>query len=234
VALSTRLDAGENSWSPIGPAGADVKSVLRQRARRRSGELPGRLGGDAVRRNPQEHERGCDLGFDTGFEPDGAGYVGALFVSSSDGDLSGIVVRARTSSPHGDGRGGLFSPATPFGSTSTDPTWLYGLRQDGTNRTILALVNTGETDGGDDVFAVDVYDGATGRLVQPEEGLTVGARRRRQENNVLSRWAPGVTSGYARIRRTDGSNPFVPQAVINDGGVPQQRSDGGAFLPAAD
>lgn len=62
----------------------------------------------------------------------------------------------------------------------------------------------------------------------------MGARRWRQENNVLSRWAPGVTSGYARIRRTAGSNPFIPYAVINDGGIPRQRSDDGAFLPASD
>lgn len=169
-----------------------------------------------------------------GVGPAGSGYVGALFVSSSDGDLSGIVVGARTSAPGGGGRYGLFYPATPFGTASTDSAWLYGLRQDAANRTNLALVNTGETDGGDDVFSVDVYDGATGRLVHTEEGLTLGARRWTQVNNVLSKWAGGVASGYARIRRTAGSNPFVPYAVINDGGIPQQRSDDGAFLPASD
>ncbi|MFN7988942.1 MAG: hypothetical protein U0529_15825 [Thermoanaerobaculia bacterium] len=169
-----------------------------------------------------------------GIGPAGSGYVGALFVSSSDGDLSGIVVGARTSAPGGGGRYGLFYPATPFGTASTDSAWLYGLRQDSANRTNLALVNTGETDGSDDVFAVDLFDGATGRLVHTEEGVTLGARRWTQVNNVLAKWAGGVTSGYARIRRTAGSNPFVPYAVINDGGVPQQRSDDGAFLPAAD
>ncbi len=169
-----------------------------------------------------------------GIGPAGSGYVGALFVTSSDGDLSGIVVGARTSAPGGGGRYGLFYPATPFGSASTESAWLYGLRQDGANRTNLALVNTGESGSGDDVFAVDVFDGATGQLVHTEEGLMVGTRRWRQENNVLSRWAPGVTRGYARIRRTAGSNPFIPYAVINDGGIPQQRSDDGAFLPASD
>lgn len=169
-----------------------------------------------------------------GIGPAGSGYVGALFVSTSGGDdLSGIVVGARTSSPGGGGRYGLFYPATPSGGAATDVAWLYGLQQNATNRTNLALVNTGEG-GGDDVFAVDVWDGATGQLVQTQEGLTLKAFRWTQENTVLSRWAPGVTHGYARVRRTAGNSPFLAYAVINDGGAPQQRSDDGAFLPASD
>jgi len=164
----------------------------------------------------------------------GSGYVGALFVTSADGDLSGVVVGARTSSPGGGGRYGLFYPATPAGEASTDSAWLYGLRQDATNRTNLAIVNTGESGGGEDVFAVDVYDGATGRLVHTESGIAVKARRWRQENVVLSRWAPGVTHGYAQVRRTSGASAFLTYAVINDGGAPQQRSDDGAFVPASD
>ncbi|MHB8798170.1 MAG: hypothetical protein ACYDBY_06865 [Thermoanaerobaculia bacterium] len=169
-----------------------------------------------------------------GIGPAGSGYVGALFVTSSDGDLSGIVVGARTSSPGGGGRYGLFYPATPSGGASTDAAWLYGLQQNAANRTNLAIVNTGEAGGDDDVFAVDVYDGATGRLVHTATGLTVKAKRWWQQNNALSTWAPGVADGYVRVRRTSGTNPFIAYAVINDGGGPQQRSDDGAFLPASD
>jgi hypothetical protein len=169
-----------------------------------------------------------------GIGPAGSGYVGALFVTSSDGDLSGIVVGARTSSPGGGGRYGLFYPATPSGGASTDSAWLYGFQQNAANRTNLAIVNTGEAGGDDDVFAVDVYDGATGHLVHTATGLTVKAKRWWQQNNALSTWAPGVADGYVRVRRTSGTNPFIAYAVINDGGVPQQRSDDGAFLPASD
>jgi len=169
-----------------------------------------------------------------GIGPAGSGYVGALFVTSSDGDLSGIVVGARTSSPGGGGRYGLFYPATPSGGASTDSAWLYGLQQNAANRTNLAIVNTGEAGGEDDVFAVDVYDGATGHLVRTATGLTVKAKRWWQQNNALSTWAPGVADGYVRVRRTSGTNPFIAYAVVNDGGVPQQRSDDGAFLPASD
>lgn len=169
-----------------------------------------------------------------GIGPAGSGYVGALFVTSSDADLSGIVVGARTSAPGGGGRYGLFYPATPSGGASDETAWLYGLQQNGSNRTNLAIVNTGEAGGGDDVFAVDVYDGATGQLVHSESGLTIPARGWWQKNTVLSAWAPGTTHGYARIRRTSGEGPFLAYAVINDGGEPQQRSDDGAFLPASD
>jgi hypothetical protein len=168
-----------------------------------------------------------------GIGPAGSGYVGALFVTAPGDDLSGIVVGARTSSPGGGGRYGLFYPATPFGGASAESAWLYGLQQNATNRTNLAIVNTGEA-AGDDVFAVDVYDGTTGQLVHTEEGLTLKTYRWTQENTVLARWAPGVTHGYAHIRRTSGSSPFLAYAVINDGGVPQQRSDDGAFLPASE
>lgn len=194
-------------------------------------ELPLAAGAQAILPNVFQYFR--DRGA-AGIGPAGSGYVGALFVSSADGDLSGVVVGARTSSPGGGGRYGLFYPATPAGAASTDAVWLYGLQQNASNRSNLAIVNTGEVDGGEDVFAVDIYDGATGQLVRTESDLTVNSRRWAQWDRVLERWAPGTTHGYARVRRTSGSNPFLAYAVVNDGGVPQQRSDDGAFLAAAD
>ena len=168
-----------------------------------------------------------------GSVPAGRGYVGALFVTSADGDVRGISAGVRTSAPGGGGRYGLFYPATPSGSASSDSAWLFGLRQDATNRTNLAIVNTGEAGSGDDVFSVDVYDGATGHLVRSESGITVKARRWWQVASALSAYAPGVTDGYVHVRRVSGGNPFLAYAVINDGGVPQQRSDDGSFLAAS-
>jgi hypothetical protein len=169
-----------------------------------------------------------------GIGPAGSGYVGALFVTASDGDVQGLFVGARTSSAGGGGRYGLFYPATPSVQGRTDVAWICGLQQNDTSRTNLAIVNTGEAGGGDDVFAVDVYEGATGRLVHTESGITVGAKRWWQQNIVLAKWAPGVTDGYAAVRRVGGQNPFLAYAVINDGGVPQKRSDDGAYLAASE
>ena len=45
--------------------------------------------------------------------------------------------------------------AVPEGMASTASTWLYGLQQNTETRTNLALLNTGDTDGAPDVFAVE-------------------------------------------------------------------------------
>ena len=169
-----------------------------------------------------------------GIGPAGSGYVGALFVTASDGDAQGLFVGARTSSPGGGGRYGLFYPATPYGQGKSDVAWICGLQQNDAARSNLAIVNTGEAGSGDDLFAVDVYEGATGRLVHTETGITVGAKRWWQQNAVLAAYAPGVTDGYAAVRRVSGGNPFLAYGVINDGGVPQKRSDDGAYLAASE
>ncbi len=174
-----------------------------------------------------------DQGAD-GIGPAGTNYVGALYVKTNDRKLSEVAIGARTWNPGGGGKYGLFYPATPKGGASVDSAWLYGLQQNATNRANLAILNTGESGDDDDVFAVDVYEGATGRLVHTESGLTVKAKRRVQVNAVLTKWAPGVADGYVHIRRTSGLNPFIAYAVINDGGAPQEGSDDGAYLPASD
>ncbi|MGZ6972168.1 MAG: hypothetical protein ACXVID_10925, partial [Thermoanaerobaculia bacterium] len=54
-----------------------------------------------------------------------------------------------------------------------------------------------------------------------------------QMNTILAQYAPSVTSGYAFVTRTSGSNPFIAYAVVNDGGQPGQRSGDGAFVAAS-
>ena len=81
--------------------------------------------------------------------------------------MSEIVIGARTGSPGRDeGQYGVFYNAVPDGSVSTGTAWIYGLQQNATNRSNLALVNTGEVDEGDSLFSLDIYDGETGRLVK--------------------------------------------------------------------
>ncbi len=62
------------------------------------------------------------------------------------------------------------------------------------------------------------------------KGISVGARRWLQINSVLALHAPGVSQGYAQVKRTSGNNPFIAYAVINDGGQPGERSGDGAFV----
>lgn len=164
----------------------------------------------------------------TGIGASGPVFAGALFAKVSTGDMSGIVMGARTLAAGGGGQYGLFYNAVPYGAASTSSTWLHGLQQTAETRTNLALVNTGETDASSDVFSIDIYNGTTGVKVATVEGISVGARRWLQINSILH--AVGVSQGYAQVKRTSGNNPFIAYAVINDGGQPGERSSDGAFV----
>ena len=177
----------------------------------------------------------------------GTTVVGALFASreivkssstpsfhegldKSTAGLGGIVIGARTGSPGGGGQYGLFYNAVPNGAASTEMTWIYGLQQNGENRSNLALINTGEVDDSASIFALEIYNGETGTLAKTIN-VTVGAQRWHQVNTILTN-APGVTQGYVKVTRLSGFNPFIAYGVINDGAGSGQRSGDGAYIPA--
>ena len=159
-------------------------------------------------------------------------FAGALFATAAEGDMSGIVIGARTGSPGGGGHYGVFYNAVPDGSASTGSAWIYGLQQNATNRSNLALVNTGEVDDGESVFSLDIYDGETGRLVRTVITKAISARGWHQINGILSTYAPATAQGYVQVRKLSGTNPFLAYGVVNDGAAPGQRSGDGAFLPS--
>ena len=119
------------------------------------------------------------------------------------------------------------------GTAANTSAWLYGLQQNADNRTNLALVNTGETDGTADLFTIEIFDGDTGQKVKVVEGIPVNAKVWKQFGSILNAYAPGTKQGYARVTRTAGTNPFVAYAVINDGGQPGERTGDGAFVPSS-
>ena len=161
-----------------------------------------------------------------GIGPANRAFVGALFATPAEGDMSGIVIGARTGSP--DKRGGqysLFYNGVPYGSASIESAWIYGLQQNAENRSNLALVNTGEMDDSFSTFEITIYDG-TGESQPRTKSVTLGPRRWTQENGILG----NISQGYVQVTKTSGNNPFVTYGVINDGGRPGERSGDGAFL----
>ena len=159
--------------------------------------------------------------------PDEA-FVGALFASPAEGEMSGVVLGARTGSP--DGKGGqysLFYNGVPYGAASTMSAWIYGLQQNEENRSNLALVNTGEVDGSEIVVEIDIYNGE-GDSEPITRSAVVGPRRWHQLNGILG----NRRQGYIEVRKTTGNNPFVAYGVINDGARRGHRSGDGAFLPS--
>ena len=163
-----------------------------------------------------------------GIGPAGRAFVRALFATPAEGDMSGIVIGARTGSP--DRRGGqysLFYNGVPYGSASIESAWIYGLQQDEENRSNLALVNTGEIDDSSITLEITIYDGS-GESQPRTRSVTLGPRRWTQENGILG----NISQGYVQVTKTSGNNPFVTYGVINDGGRPGERSGDGAYLPA--
>ena len=159
-------------------------------------------------------------------------YAGPLFVVAEEGDMSGIVIGARTGSPGGGGSYSVFYNAVPEGGAFTKEAWVDGLQQNQENRSNLALVNTGEVDGSASVFHLEIYDGETGLLAETVVTKPIPARRWHQINGILGSYAPETRQGYIRIEKVSGENPFLAYGVVNDGGAPGERSGDGAYLPA--
>ena len=163
--------------------------------------------------------------------PRRGGLAGALVATIVSHDPSGIVIGARTGSPDGSGgQYGVFYNAVPKRAAFTGPdsAWIYGLQQNGENRSNLAVVNIGPF--ADSVLGIDIYDGETGALVKTIT-RTVPPGRWHQINGILGNHAPATTQGYVRIRRLSGNDPFLAYGVINDGSAPGERSGDGAYLP---
>jgi photosystem II stability/assembly factor-like uncharacterized protein len=169
--------------------------------------------------------------------PAGSIYAGPLYVTST--DMTGVAVGARTlnPNPNGQGRFGLFYPAVPFGSSSVSSAWLYGLQQNDTNRTNLAIINSGEVNDDSDTFEIDIYNGDTGLKVNPTVTTDIGgnpliftSKQWKQLNMILANKAAGISNAYVQVRKISGSNPFITYAVINDGAAPGARTGDGAFI----
>ncbi len=159
-------------------------------------------------------------------------YLGPLLVTAEEGDLSGIVIGARTGSEGGGGQYSVFYNAVPEGEAFTKEAWVEGLQQNEENRSNLALVNTGEVDGSASVFHLEIYDGETGLLAETVVTKPIPARGWHQINGILGSYAPETRQGYIRIEKVSGANPFLAYGVVNDGGAPGERSGDGAYLPA--
>jgi photosystem II stability/assembly factor-like uncharacterized protein len=162
----------------------------------------------------------------------GGTFAGAVFVTDSGPYAGKLSVAARSSTPGGGGRYGVYYAAVPAGSEATTTAWLDDLQQNSGNRTNLALVNVGSLDASTDTFRIDLFDGETGQKAGAAENVTVPAKGFLQLNSILSRYAPSISNGYALVTRTVGNNPFIAYAVMNDGGAPGEGSGDGAFIEA--
>ena len=136
-------------------------------------------------------------------------YAGPLFVTAQGGDLSGIVIGARTGSQGGGGQYSVFYNAVPEGEGFSREAWVDGLQQNQENRSNLALVNTGEVD--------ESAERLPSRDLQRGDGPAAGDRRHQAD--------PGP--GLASDQRHPGQIlPGDPAGVC-----PHREGVGGEPLP---
>jgi hypothetical protein len=159
----------------------------------------------------------------------GSPYAGVLRITRANdpiyGGLSGVFPAVRVSTRTGN-RFGVFYPASSLWFAQRE-FWLYGLQQNSTTRSNLALVNLD----GDTPYKIELFNGMTGNKVATVDSITPAPWL--QLNGILSQYAPGVTQAYARVSRREGYGLFITYAVINDGGAPGERTGDGAFIASS-
>lgn len=138
---------------------------------------------------------------------------------------AGVTVRITTATP--EGRAGLAYSGVPSWRLLTAPCYLGGLRQNGTDRSNVAIQNAGTPTQGDIWLRLTVFSGDPATAISMsllDQKLFPGEFR--QFNGILHSNGLSLANGYVRVERIKGTAPYYAYAVIND----QANSDG-SFIP---
>lgn len=142
-------------------------------------------------------------------------------LSSEDAGFAGV----RTTTPSGKGRAGLSYPGLTPAQLLDGEAVLVGLRENGADRTNVALANAG-TSG---TIRLKVYivkgDGTQSVYIDPDYEL--GPGQWTQIGQILTLPDPDWSDGWVLIERTAGTEPFTAYAVFND-----NATNDGSYVPA--
>lgn len=208
------LDYRESLTPSLGPGGR-VTLTLQAREQRLVSEALRALRG---------------LGLAIGAEGE-ASYAGRLAVTASLPNPRDLFAAARISSlsPAG-GAFGTFLPGLPDGVAASTEGWLTGLRSDGASRSNIALLHAGEAGTAPLTLEVQPFDGERGGMAAgAPETVRLDPGGWTQLADPLR--ARGVTTGWVRLRRTEGTAPWLAYGVVNDGAAPGERTGDGAYVP---
>ncbi len=154
-----------------------------------------------------------------------AGTVRVRVHGLSSPEEAGVLVRTSTAVP--GGRVGLAYSGLPPNALLDGPIHLFGLRQNDSDRTNVALQNVGTFQGfitlGVTVYSGDASAPFSRRL--PDVVLPPGGFQ--QIDGILASNGLSLTNGYVRVERVSGTAPYCAYAVIND----QLNSDGSFIRP---
>jgi pseudomonalisin len=166
--------------------------------------------------------------------------IGTLFATFAGvADASLVFAGSRTTTPNADasvgGAYGTFAAATRSGSATGGEAWVYGLRQDAAYRSNLAVVHSpggasSATSAGPISIEVRVFDGMTGQSAGDAITFSLQPGEFHQVNEILSVARAGLSNGYARVKRTSGTDRFIAYGVVNDGGSSGSGTSDGSFI----
>lgn len=138
----------------------------------------------------------------------------------------GVVVRTTTAVP--EGRAGLaYAGIGADGLLGASPALVFGLRQNATDRSNLAVAHAGPNGSGNVTLRVTLVSGdpaAPGSHQLSDVTLAPGGFFQWPE--VLASEGLSLSNGSARIERVAGAAPWTAYGVVNDNGT-----NDGSFLP---
>jgi len=170
--------------------------------------------------------RGLDLG-SVGAGTSIVGTVKVTVEKLSAADGAAIVARTTAASvaPHPEGAAGLAYTGIDLGSASSTALTVFALRQDSTDRSNLAVVNTSGSAVSVRVAAFSGAGDGRSQVVRSAEALPAWGWV--QLNRVFE--GTGISKGWVTVERVSGTGTFSAYGVINDG----LTNDGSFVLPSS-
>ncbi len=143
---------------------------------------------------------------------------------------SDFGITVRTTTPQPGGRAGLAYAAVNQSEGLHDISYLFGLRQNATDRSNVAIQNMASPDQGDIILSVSVFAGNPSEraptLPFSLTNIKLSPGEWHQISGILRYPGLSLSNGYVRIEKVEGSAPYYAYAVIND-----QNSSDGSFIP---
>ncbi|MEO6325577.1 MAG: hypothetical protein ABIT01_07160, partial [Thermoanaerobaculia bacterium] len=131
---------------------------------------------------------------------------------------------ARTSTPSGSGRAGLSYPGVRPEDAVADTCTVFGLRENATDRSNLALVNASSSASVTLRITLVQNDGGGAQVVDLSPDITLAPGQWTQISRVLAQ--ANFTNGYAIVTRLSGAGSFLAYGVFND-----NFNNDGSFVP---
>lgn len=160
--------------------------------------------------------------------------IGTLVVrlpATTDGVAPYVASRIATANPGAAGGSfGTFAVGVPTALALSGSANVYGLRENETTRTNLAVAHAGGGSNGPLAISIQLFDGPTGTAAGDPIAFTLRPGEWKQFSSILA--TAGVAQGWARVSATAGNDRFLTYASVTDGSSQGGGTSDGSFVEA--